>query len=421
MDIEINQIQKNNFERVLDLLLIFFLLISFETIVSFTIVSEYLHGIILVLYISYKSFFQKKFFLKELFWRYQWLTIMSILAFLLPLVISGYNHEVITKDLPWLNSSNSWRILLSYFPTLIFFKILDDIDFSKDDLISKIFKYINNKKVELVSIIFLSSIIPETIYSFVRFFRNNGERFQGSSSNPQLYAIELALLILVLIMSWRSLKIYLKTDLPLKLILILIILNSLASGSISNFIGLIFVSFIWILNSGTIALAIAFTVNLLVNSLGLYWLINLDRIDMLDLKEDLGIFASKIIPRLNLWLKSIPLFDLKNFNYLRGIGYSAYYEVIFNKTGIGQVHIHNLFFHNLLTGGFLGIYSVLMWFIHHLKLLCSNKYLCSIAIYLLISGLFECGSIYDEVQTVFWRIFPFIIISSEYLELKQVD
>ncbi len=227
-------------------------------------------------------------------------------------------------------------------------------------------------------------------------------RWQGSSGNPQLWAVQASLFLLI----WLLARQHLKQRWLLTLSLTMIIAAIILSASISNWIGLLFAALT--LPFGFWALLIFLIYFLWVHIFIWKFLCGFHG-SMAELKILFQGLAHKFVPRIKLWLdllKASPSLDL---DYISGLGLEKYREFMRLATHGKHQNVHNLYLHNYLLNGIAGIYLSSFAFWHYPRSMLQNKYFLAIGIYVLSSAVFDCATMFIEVQMLFYLFLPVLL------------
>ena len=304
-------------------------------------------------------------------------------------------------QLQWINHYNSWLILYAYLASSYFLYISREIKIP----------YLKGFRASLIGlIIFLLAFAVDFLYSSVKWF-NHGfviERWQGSSGNPQLWAVQASLMLIVWIIIHGDLDNLFKSKNYSRLIISLLITATILTGSISNFIGLGFASLAWLVPWAWVSLFITLAYVIVVNLWTWNFLVNYQG-DILDLKNIFQGLSNKFIPRLKLWLELLKESSNLHLDYLSGIGLNAYNDFLDKATLSKHENVHSLYLHNWLINGIAGVYITFIFLTSALQKILQNKYYLAICLYVLSSSVFDCALNFLEIQIVFWLILPLIV------------
>lgn len=349
-----------------------------------------------------KIVFRTSFFRKLCFQKNPLLSIIVWQLTLLPWIMALFHgdFDLANAKLQWINHQNSWIILYSYLASNYFLFIAEN---TKTPLLNKL-------PARLIALlVFLLAFEFDFIYAIVKYL-NNGlsfERWQGSSGNPQLWAIQASIMLLIWLFVHNKVDELTKSKIYTRISLTTIILAIFLAGSISNFIGLSFASLAWLLASPILALILALLYLVVVNYITIKFLLNYHG-DLDALKNLLAGFSNKILPRLRLWFKLLKEAPNHHIDYIWGMGLDAYNTFMASATAGHHKNAHNLYFHNCLTNGLAGLYLGSIFLFNSIKQILSNKYLLAIALYIISSSVFDCALTFIEVQILFWLVLPLL-------------
>lgn len=396
-------------ESKFDAVSLILLLVLFFGAICLTSVVKHILFFFLPIVFLLKKFVFRASFLKEI--SYQRTPLISILVWQLTLIpwlmafIHGDWNSMSLAKLQWLNHYNSWIILYSYLASNYFLLI------SSKNKIPLFEKYPLNF---IVLIILFIAFEVDFIYALIKWFNNDFglTRWQGSSGNPQLWAIQASIMFLLWLIGHKEINKLTKQKIFSRIFLLTIILAIIFSGSISNLIGLAFASLAWLLASPILALVIVLLYLLVVNFITIKFLLSYQgSID--ELRNVLAGFAHKFIPRIKLWLNLLNEAPKHHLDYFWGMGVEAYNNFMAQATAGHHKNAHNLYFHNWLTNGLPGLYLGSIFLFNSIKQILNNKYLLAITLYIISSSVFDCALTFIEVQMLFWLILPLLVDMNE--------
>lgn len=340
-------------------------------------------------------------FLQEILWRrFPGLAFIAFGLFVIP-VIMGFFHQDFNQvvHLQWINQHNSWLIFYAYLGSSYFLYLNDKLK--------------GNQGLDLsfyALLSFLFAFVIDFFYSVLKWFLAGFEftRWQGSSGNPQLWAVQASLMLILWFLIHKKINQSFGSKIPAYAILCLIILAIVLTESISNFVGLVFASLAYLLPSGIAALVITLVYVLAANILIWNFLINYQG-DVENFKNIFHGFSNKFLPRMRLWLDLLKESPSLQIDYVLGLGLNNYNEFLARATNFKHQNAHSLYFHNFLINGIAGIYLTFIFLIKSSQKILSNKYYLAICLYALSSSVFDCALSFLEVEIVFWLALPLII------------
>jgi hypothetical protein len=391
-----------DFETKFDKVFFFTFLILIA--MSFFMTSIFKHALLYfvpILFLLAKLVFRKS-FLRQVFYSHNpVLSIMVWQIFLIPSLVTllQANYQLFKDhNLQWLSYDNSWVILFCYALANYFLLTNTGLKLKMD----KAFYALNA---------LLFGFLIDFFYSVLKWF-NSGfaveNRWQGSSGNPQLWAIQLSIVLLVWVLINKDLDTYFSNRFLSRVIFVCIILGIVLTGSISNFVGLFFAALSFLIPSSIIVLISAIAYVFAMNFFVINYL-KTANIDIISLKESLSGVAHKFLPRIRLWLKLLRELPNYSFNTFLGMGLETYNNFIESATNAKHQNAHSIYAHNYLINGFLGIYMHLIVLFNALKDILKNKYLLAISVFIMTSSVFDCALTYLEVQLVFWLTLPLVL------------
>ena len=341
-------------------------------------------------------------FLKEVFFtRTPKLSLIVWQVTFLPSVIAllqGNPNLLKDHNLQWLSFDNSWVILFCFALSNYF-------------LSQGLCEKLKMDKAFYALSAFLFGFLIDFAYAVLKWI-NSGfaveNRWQGSAGNPQLWAVQLSIALLIWVLVRKDLDKYFNNSFVSSFLIVLIASGIVLTGSMSNFIGLFFASLSFVIPSAIFVLVLAFAYVILTN----YYVINFltgSEPDINSLKSSLNIVAHKFLPRIRLWLKLIKDLPSQNFNPLLGMGLENYNAFIETATNAKHQNAHSIYAHNYFINGLLGIYIHLIALFNAFKDLMKNKYLLAIFVFVITSSVFDCALTYLEVQLVFWLSLPLML------------
>lgn len=375
--------------------LVLFLALFFGA-VCLTSVTEYVLFFFLPLvFLIKKIIFGSSFIRKVCFQGNPLLSFIVWQLALLPWFMALFHGDfvLVTTKLQWINHHNSWIILYSYLASNYFLFITD-----------------NFKKVLHALIVFLSAFGVDFIYSIVKWI-NNGfafDRWQGSSGNPQLWAIQASMMLLLWLIVHHKIDELMRSKIYTRISLLIIVAAIFLTGSISNFIGLIFASLVWLLPWPSLSLFATLFYVIIVNLITVKFLFGYHG-NVVELRNIFAGLSHKFIPRIKLWLNLLNEAPNHHLDYIWGMGVNAYNSFMAAATSGHHKNAHNLYFHNWLINGLLGLYLGSIFLFDALKQVLGNRYLLAIGLYILASSVFDCALTFIEVQMVFWLILPLLL------------
>ena len=323
------------------------------------------------------------------------LAIFAFLFFLIPVFTAVIHGEYSFDDFfrsKWIDFHNSWIVLYCFLFASFFINQYKDSHF-------------------FARLALLGAFAVDFFYSAFKFV-NHGfafDRWQGSSGNPQIWGTQIALVLLVWLISHKEMDEYFKSKLLSIFSLSTIVLAVILCGSVSNFIGLAFAALAW--TSLPVIWSFALAIGYLVFSYwNIYSFVSSGVLDIEVLKTKLGFVAKKFLPRIKLWSRLVNA-DL-SFDSFYGMGFTKYKALSEQVSLKEHSHVHSIFFHNYLISGIIGFVSNFFFFAF--KPLFTNKYLVAMALYYLTNSAFECTCLFPETQVLFWLVIPIVFeISSK--------
>lgn len=391
-----------DFEAKFDKVLFFaFLILAAMSFFMTSIFKHLLLYLVPSLFLVSKLVFRKSFIRQVFFSHNPGLSIIVWQIFLIPILVTFLQGNTdILKDhnLQWLSYDNSWVILFSYALANYFLLTSSGLKLKMD-------------KSFYALAAFLFGFLIDFFYSLLKWF-NSGfaieNRWQGSAGNPQLWAIQLSIVLLLWLLINKDFDEYFQNKFFSRIILILTISGIILTGSISNFIGLFFASLALLIPSSTVVLLLAIAYVFAMNFFVINYL-KTAQIDINSLKTSLNAVSHKFLPRIRLWLKLLKELPNHSFNSFLGMGLDRYNQFIELATNAKHQNAHSIYVHNYLINGYLGIYMHFIAIFNALKDILKNKYLLAITVFAITSSVFDCALTYLEVQIVFWLTLPLIL------------
>lgn len=342
-------------------------------------------------------------FLKELLFTQQKILALIVWqVFLIPVVVAlvngGLNVFSYEQNFQWLNYHNSWIVLFCFVLSNFFLKFSQNLK-------------LKFKPYFYASLAFLMGCIIDFLYAVFKWSINGfavDNRWQGSSGNPQLWAVQLSLALLVLIIVRKDLDQYFKNQKFSQVLFIIITLGIIFSGSLSNFIGLFFASCALCFSNSFFILVLAFIYVIAMNCFTVNYLLH-GNIDIHELKQSLNVFTNKFLPRIRLWLKLIRHLPNYDYNWFWGMGLEKYNIFMDTVTHGKHQNAHSLIIHNYWINGVFGVYMHFTALLTSAKEILKNKYFLAIFVFAITSSVFDCAISFLEIQLVFWLVFPLIV------------
>ena len=300
------------------------------------------------------------------------------------LLIDKYN-------LYWLNIENAYQIMLVYFLAKAFFSLSRYLSFKLESSLRYFFFLIS-----------LSYVI-DWFYSLAKSFYLEYYRWDGSSGNPNIWAIQSSLIFISLIyyfskskFTWSFFNIFFLLATALSLV------GVLKAFSLASFIGLglALLSFLLFklfkekgLNVYRIALCLFFCFVLsLIYFAEPQW------------TQDSNFYLlKKFLPRLKLWNHFDDL--ISNFsliNFVFGLGTVEYKSWLESLARDDFNHTHNMFYHLFFQFGFLGLVSNSIFYFK----VFFSRYLYALGIYFLVVALFDVSLLVGESLNLFFCLIP---------------
>ncbi len=389
-------------EANFDALCIVLLLALFFGALVFTSVLKHILLFALPIIFLVKKLGFKASFIREIgFRKNKLLSIIVWQLFLIPVILGlvhGDFHASESVNLQWINHYNSWLILFCYLAANYFLHI------SETSWIKGI-QGLTVSQLGLAS--FALAFVVDFFYSLIKWISAGLpiERWQASAGNPQLWAVQASLILVIYLLLRKNLN-----KLFAWLLLTLICAATILTGSISNFIGLCFASLAWIVPWAWLALVLVVVYLFVVNFATWNFLVNYQG-EVSELKNIFKGFSHKFLPRIKLWFDLLKDSPNLHGNWVSGIGLDAYNQFLERATEGKHENVHSLYLHNWLINGIPGLYSSFIFLLNGLKTIYSNKYYLAIALYVLSSSAFDCALNFLEVQIPFWLMLPLIINS----------
>ncbi len=318
-------------------------------------------------------------------------------------IFQGDYFFEVHKRMHWLNTQIIFEIPLFYFTTKFFITIIKELQMNSHTLLRLI--------TSLISV----SYAIDWVYSFYKAWDSPEYRWNGSSGNPNIWAVQSSLVLILILYSY--LKTYHRPNFfsankispiyySLTGIGILISLIGLIKAfSLANFLALI---------AFMIALCLYFLfkaksklfiqISCIILSLAMIIFIkNTYLIDIASIKLPL---AKKFIPRIKLWSNIDELLaSFSWFQYIFGLGHLKYKAWLDSLGRDDFYHAHNFFYHFFIQFGLLGFLSS-TWL--YLRMLFSKHLIYYLlGVYILIVSLFDISLFFDEVQILFFILIAF--------------
>lgn len=307
------------------------------------------------------------------------------------------------RRMHWLNTQIIFEIPLFYFTTKFFITIIKELHMNSYTLLRLI--------TSLISV----SYAIDWVYSLYKGWDSPEYRWNGSSGNPNIWAVQSSLVLILILYSY--LKTYLKPNFfsahrispvyySLTGIGILISLIGLIKAfSLANFLALIAFAtalglYFLFKTKSKIFIQIAC---ILLSVAMIYFIKNTYLIDIETIKLPL---AKKFIPRIKLWSNIDEL--LASFSWLQyifGLGHLKYKAWLDSLGRNDFYHAHNFFYHFFIQFGLIGFLSS-TWL--YLRMLFSKHLIYYLlGVYILIVSLFDISLFFDEVQILFFILLAF--------------
>lgn len=356
--------------------------------------------------------------------KHELIKLVHIALFILVPIVFGFIHDdlnwLVHDRTKWLNYQNIYIVALAYLSSKILIQ---------DSL--KILK--NNKALittYLCSLLFISFML-DFGYSIVKIINDGEARWEGSTSNANVWAMQTAMMLLL----WYLSKQNFKSNILLKLfhysLVILIIISIFKAASVANVLGILAsISALFIASSAWISLELALIIFLLVIlAFNLFILFGSPEIFYSEKKTAISF---KVLPRLKLWRHAHNFTEANQVSLIFGAGYQNYIDWLNSLRPKGYYHFHNSFLHYLFQYGLIGLYSAFVYFLllnqkvteYFAKLFSTNeekinldklfkihpetKYYFVIIIYILAASCFDCSFWFFENQMLFWFLVPLI-------------
>lgn len=348
-----------------------------------------------------KVVFKDQFLQEVLFTQQKILALIVWQVSLIPVIIAlanGVNVFSNQQNFQWLNYHNSWIVLFCFVLSNFFVKFSQNLN-------------LKFKPYFYASLAFLVGCIIDFLYAVYKWSINGfavDNRWQGSSGNPQLWAVQLSLALLVLIIVRKDLNQYFKNQKLSQALFIIITSGIILSGSLSNFIGLFFASCALCFSNSFFVLVLAFIYVISMNCFTVNYLLH-GNIDIQELKQSLNVLTNKFLPRIRLWLKLIRHLPNYDYNWFWGMGLEKYNIFMDTVTHGKHQNAHSLIMHNYWVNGVSGVYMHFIALFTSAKEILKNKYFLAIFVFAVTSSVFDCAISFLEIQLVFWLVFPLIV------------
>ena len=298
----------------------------------------------------------------------------------------------------WLNSQIVFEIPLFYFMSKLFIIIVKELGMNSYTLL------------RLITCLISVSYTIDWFYSLYKAWDLPHYRWNGSSGNPNIWAVQSSLtLILILYSYFKSYKkpnfFSRKNISPLYYAFtgmgILISLIGLTKAfSLANFLALI-------ASASALILYFLFKnksklfIQIIAISLSIAMIVFIKSTYQIDVESIELPLAKKFIPRIKLWSNFSDLVDsFTVIETLFGLGHLKYKSWLDSLGRHDFYHAHNFFYHFFLQFGILGFLSS-TWL--YLRMLFSKHLIFYLlGVYILIVSLFDISLFFDEVQMLFF-------------------
>ena len=309
-------------------------------------------------------------------------------------------------NLHWLNVQNAYQIPVYYTASKAFFIFLEEAGIKiKESLVYFL-------------ILITSSYLIDWSYSFFKSFELGNYRWDGSSGNPNIWAIQSSLILfLVLNYFYRNGLNKSRLSFYLFAVAILSSIGILKAFSLASFLGL----------AAAIAALIIFKLfkkpgQILVSSLII--LISLAMIyfiyeaDMSYFETTKFFLAKKFIPRIKLWSHFDELIaNFTSLDYIFGIGQIKYRAWLDSLNRSDFYHAHNMFYHFFFQFGLLGFFTCSVFYY---RMLFNSCFV--LGVYLLVASIFDVSLFFDENQILLFILIPALeLIESRSNSIKNIS
>lgn len=348
---------------------------------------------------------------------------VSLFSFLPMIMDNVYGDLDCNLKVYWPTASNGVYYVILFLFSICFINILRRT--FREDFVVKIFGkellYFSNSIV-VAPFALVTSFIIEFFYYLIKGFSDSNldvfVRWEGGSSNANIWAVQGSIALLTLVAYYSIFKsgflrfLTLKIDLKwfIYFYLLVIFASTILAGSVTNILGIFIASvpIVWGISASYVLFIALFA--LLLSVFLIFFLDGkLVKAGELDFPFNI-VAAKKFLPRMRLWSHLMDKLNSGDFNLWTGLGFCEYIEWTKSLIKRGVDHLHNIYYHNFFLYGLPGLYAAFAYLANIWK---HNKYSCAVVIYILVASCTDASLINSGPQLQFWLTLPIILEREE--------